>query len=120
MAAVHLGLGVGFLSWWEAGSSIEGPSSWRQSTLAWKFDLLSGEQMVGLGEGEQARLGREQEGVWKFSEMRLWFLNSYGFPPEIVSPIGDLSNRSLDKQLKTAGALIIKDFYGAVFEVKIK
>jgi hypothetical protein len=52
--------------------------------------------------------------------MRLWFLNSYGFPPEIVSPIGDLSNRSLDKQLKTAGALIIKDFYGAVFEVKIK
>lgn len=53
MAAVHLGRGVGFLSWWGAGGSMEGLSPWRQSTLARKFDLLSGEQMVGLGKGEQ-------------------------------------------------------------------
>lgn len=53
MAAVHLGCGVGFLHWWGAGDSMEGLSPWRQSTLARKFDLLSGEQMVGLGEGEQ-------------------------------------------------------------------
>ena len=32
---------------------MEGQSPWRQSTLARKFDLLSGEQMVGLGAGEQ-------------------------------------------------------------------
>lgn len=32
---------------------MEGLSPWRQSTLARKFDLLSGEQMVGLGKGEQ-------------------------------------------------------------------
>lgn len=51
MAAVHLGRGVGFLSWWGAGGSMEGLSPWRQSTLVQKFDLLSGEQMVGLGVG---------------------------------------------------------------------
>lgn len=33
---------------------MEGLSPWRQSTLARKFDLLSGEQMVGLGKGEQS------------------------------------------------------------------
>lgn len=33
--------------------SMEGQSPWRQNTLARKFDLLSGEQMVGLGAGEQ-------------------------------------------------------------------
>lgn len=27
-------------------------SPWRQSTLAREFDLFSGEQMVGLGEGQ--------------------------------------------------------------------
>lgn len=53
MAAVHLGCGVGFLSWWGAGRSTQGLSPWRQSTLARKFDLFSGEQMVGLGEGKQ-------------------------------------------------------------------
>lgn len=30
---------------------MEGLSPWRQSTLVQKFDLLSGEQMVGLGVG---------------------------------------------------------------------
>lgn len=39
---------------------------------------------------------------------------------KLFPSIGDLRNRSLDKQLKTAGALIIKDFYDAAFEVKIK
>lgn len=53
MAAVRLGRGIGFLSWWGAEGSMEGQSPWRQSTLARKFDLLSGEQMVGLGAGEQ-------------------------------------------------------------------
>lgn len=63
MATVHLGHGVGFLSWCGAGGSMEGQSLWRQSTLAQKFDLLSGEQMVGSGKGEQDRPGAEQEGV---------------------------------------------------------
>ena len=53
MAAVRLGRGIGFLSWWGAEGSMEGQSPWRQSTLARKFDLLFGEQMVGLGAGEQ-------------------------------------------------------------------
>lgn len=51
MAIVHLGDGVGFLIWWEAEGSMGGLSRWRQSTLAQKFELFSGEQMVGLGEG---------------------------------------------------------------------
>lgn len=44
---------------------MEGLSPWRQSTLVQKFDLLSGEQMVGLGVGVGAggRPGGEQEGV---------------------------------------------------------
>lgn len=42
---------------------MEGLSPWRQSTLAQKFDLLSGEQMVGLGRGGAGgRPGVEQEG----------------------------------------------------------
>lgn len=58
MAVVHLGHGVGFLRWWGAGGSLEGLSLWRQSTLARKFDLLSREQMVGLGEGRRGQARR--------------------------------------------------------------
>lgn len=39
---------------------------------------------------------------------------------KLFPSIGDRGNQSLDKQLKTAGALIIEGFYGAAFEVKIK
>lgn len=65
MAAVHWGCGVGFLSWYGAGGSLKGLSPWHQSTLAQKFDLLSGEQDGGVWEGGtgQARPGTEQEGV---------------------------------------------------------
>ena len=86
MAAVRLGNGIGFLSWWGAEGSMEGQSPWRQSTLARKFDLLSGEQMVGLRAGEQ-RAGQavNRRSLKVFREETCAFLSSHGFSPETVS-----------------------------------
>lgn len=69
-----------------AGGSMEGLSPWRQSTLARKFDLLSGEQMVGLGEGKRGQARLRTGGSLKvLRDETFVFLSSHGLSPETVS-----------------------------------